>query len=219
MAITIEPLKSRQDELAVQHIRSQVFEIEMGIALPRIDLAPGGRALHLLARVGRDADPAGVLSIVDTTGEAELLSTYGVHLGAGAKLARYTQLAVLRAYRGMSIPIMMMLEAHRRFVEPERFSHTWLLFDAERASSSFLCRRLSFTPMDPIVLSEYGKTRALVREEDEPYSKQALIDARHYVEESIKSFGRQEGHATLDLATHRAGNVQTRVSTSPIVAI
>jgi len=120
----------------------------------------------------------------------------------------------------MRIPMMMMLEAHRRFVGPEHFSHTWLLFDAERAESSFLCRRLGFIPMAPAALSEYGRTRLLVRDENEPRSKQALIDARQYVEESVKTFRRQQSHAVLDRAADRASERAIEgVSTGRIVSV
>lgn len=220
MAIIIEPVRSQQDEAAVLHIRSQVFEIEMGITIPKMDLAARPGALHLLARVGQYADPAGVLSIIDTSGDAHALSIHGLQLEAGAKVARYTQLAVLRPYRGMSIPMMMMLEAHRRFVGPERFSHTWLLFDAERAESSFLCRWLGFIPMAPAGLSEYGRTRLLVRDENQPRSKQALIDARQYVEESVMTFDRQHRRVTLDRAADSASDGAIEgVSTGRIVAV
>ena len=186
MAITIEEVRSRQAEDAVLNIRLRVFEKELGIAIPKLELAPRPGALHLLARVGPDADPAGVLSIIDTTGDDELLSIHGVRPAPGAKVARYTQLAVLKPYRGLNIPIIMMLEAYSRFVVPQGVACTWLLFDADRAASSFLCRRLGFMPVKTSSFSEYGRTRALVRDETQPGAKLALMDAKRYVEESVK---------------------------------
>lgn len=193
MLITIEPVDSRQDRRAAFRIREQVFEREMGIAVPRLDLSSHTGALHLLARVGPSAEAAGVLSIVDTSGDGELHSLHGLALDAGAKVARYTQLAVLSQYRGMNVPMIMMLEAHGRFVEPQRFSYTWLLFDAERVASSFLCRRLGFIAMNTVSLSEYGRTRALVRDENQPSSIQASIKARQYVEEYVRVLASPQG--------------------------
>jgi hypothetical protein len=60
---------------------------------------------------------------------------------------------------------MMMLEAHRRFVAPVRYEFTWLLFDAERAPTSFLTRLLGFTPQSGVFVSEYGRRCPLVRDE------------------------------------------------------
>lgn len=71
-------------------------------------------------------------------------------------MARYTQLAVLRGYRGLKIPLVLMLEAHRRFVAPGRFDYTWLLFDTERAGVAFMSNRLGFTVTDDAFESEYG---------------------------------------------------------------
>ena len=185
MLIRIDPVVSGEDQRAISLIREQVFEREMGIAVPRLELSHRNAALHLLARAAPSGQAAAALSIIDTSHDSELHSRHGLVLEAGASVARYTQLAVLRQYRRMNIPIMMMLEAHRLFVQPRRVSYTWLLFDAERASSSFLCRRLAFVPQDTVSQSEYGRTRALVRDEKQPGSIQASIKARQNLEVSV----------------------------------
>jgi hypothetical protein len=76
---------------------------------------------------------------------------------------------------------MLMLEAHRRFVAPRGFDHTWLLFDAERASSSFLCAWLGFTSGERAFEAEYGPSRVLVRDERAPQSGQAIRRAEQYL--------------------------------------
>jgi hypothetical protein len=79
--------------------------------------------------------------------------------------ARYTQLAVAPAYRGLNIPMALLREAHVRFVRPGGFDYTWLLFPADRAASSSLCRHLPFGSGARIVSTEYGRSRVLVRNE------------------------------------------------------
>ena len=79
-----------------------------------------------------------------------------------ARVARYTHLAVLKPYRGLNIPLAMMLEAHRRLIVPRQFDYTWLLFDVERAANSFLVHQLGFTPLPETLVSEYGCRCTLV---------------------------------------------------------
>src|SRR5205809_5687546 len=134
MEITIEPVVTSENEVAMLRIRQQVFEHEMGITLTRLAGRGNSAPFHLLAR-DRDGDPAAALSVVDTSGDHELHESYGLKLHVGARVARYTQLAVLKPYRGVNVPLMLMLEAHRRFVTPGQFDYTWLLFDAQRADS------------------------------------------------------------------------------------
>src|SRR5881296_466150 len=132
MSIIIEPV-ANHDNAVVQGIRQQVFEYEMGIPLEQLLLPESASAFNLLARVEPDGDPVAALTVLDTSGEDQLHARCGLRFEPGARVARYTQLAVLQPYRGRNLPLAMMLEAHRRFVVPQRFDYTWLLFDAERA--------------------------------------------------------------------------------------
>jgi hypothetical protein len=59
----------------------------------------------------------------------------------------------------------LILEAHHRYVAKQMIHHTWLLFDAARASTSMLCTLLGFQSAAPLVRSEYGPSRLLVRDE------------------------------------------------------
>jgi hypothetical protein len=188
MKIKIESVTNKADEATVLQIRRQVFEREMGITLTRPEGFDSSGALHLLARAEPNGDPIAAMSVVDTTGNDELHQSYELKFDPGLRVARYTQLAVLRSYRGMNIPLMLILEGHRQFVLSNQFHYTWLLFDAERAASSLMCRLLAFTPSDCSYLSEYGRSRALVRDERAPGSKQAIQQAQQYLDQFLNAF-------------------------------
>jgi hypothetical protein len=179
--ITIDPVASTDDAADLFRIRRIVFEQEMGVALPRLGVSVDPNALHLLARLERGGEPIGALSVIETSEEHPLHESYGLRFDPGVRVARYTQLAVMKPYRGMSVPLMMVLEAHRRFVVPSHCDYTWLLFDAERAQSSFLCRWLGFRPGAAAFQSEYGRSRALLRDERAPLSKQAIGHAGRHI--------------------------------------
>ena len=186
MQIVIEPVTNNEGEAAMLRIRQQVFEREMGIPSELLRMPEDARLLHLLARVEPNENPVAALTVIETTGHHQLHQSYGLRFDSGGRVARYTQLAVLKPYRGMNIPLMMMLEAHRRFVAPGQFHFTWLLFDAERAASSSMCRLLAFTPSAQTYRSEYGCSRALVRDERTPRAGQAIRHAEQYLEQSLK---------------------------------
>lgn len=210
MTIVIEPATTRRDEAAVRRIRRHVFQREMSIALRQSDSPDKAMALDLLAWVEPGGDPVGALTVIETSENDHLHESYGLRFGPSARVARFTQMAVLKPYRGMNIPLMLMLEAHRRFVAPLRFHYTWLLFDAERAVSSLICKMLCFTPTEHSFLSEYGLCRALVRDERSQRCIEALCQAEQYLE----SFS--NGHMRLTAAhfcgltrdRRRAGEIQ-----------
>jgi hypothetical protein len=188
MEIIVEPITNNEDEAAMLRIRQQVFDREMGIALARLSVPDIPGSFHLLARVSPLGDPVGALSVVDTSRDHELHEGYGLKFHAAARVARYTQLAVLKPYRGLNIPLMLMLEAHRRFVTPSLFDYTWLLFDARRAASSLMCKWLAFTASECTFASEYGHSRALLRDERAPKSQQAIWRTEQYVGQMLKTF-------------------------------
>ena len=165
MEITIQPVTNLEDEAAMLSIRQRVFNWEMGVVLPSLTRFGELGATHLLARAGPEGNPVAALSVVDTSADRELHQRYGLEFALGSRVARYTQLAVISPYRGLNIPIRLILEAHRRFVVPKGFDYTWLLFAADRAYSSALCARLAFAPSRRTFITEYGLTRVLVRDE------------------------------------------------------
>jgi len=184
----ITPVVNIKDEVAIIRIREQVFNREMGISVAQLTALDDPGSFHLLARVNSDCDAVAALSVVDMSGHHELHEGYGLRFHVRARVARYTQLAVLRPYRGMNIPLMLMLEAHRRFVAPGQFDYTWLLFDAHRAASSLMCKWLGFAPGEGAFESEYGLSRTLLRDERAPQSEQAICRTEQYVEQMLKTY-------------------------------
>lgn len=181
MDIIIEPVANGEDEAAMLEVWAQVFGSEMGIRLAPGEVSGGGNSSHLLARLGAGGEPVGTLSVVDTSGDRELQEGYNLGFDAGARSARFMHLAVLRPFRGLSIPLMMALVAHRRIIVPRRYDYVWLLFDAERAPTSFLARHLGFAPKEGVFVSEYGRRRPLVRDERPPEAARAIREAEQYL--------------------------------------
>jgi hypothetical protein len=181
MDIVIEQITSSEDVTAMLEVWQQVFEREMGIVPPRDGSSSG--VSHLLARLEQSGEPVGTLSVVDTSAQYQLHESLGLKFGPQARVARFTHLAVLRPYRGNNIPLAMMLEAHRRVVVPGEFDYTWLLFNVERASGSFLSRLLGFNPLPQTFVSEYGCRCPLVRDERTPEAKFVIRQAERYLKQ------------------------------------
>lgn len=176
MDIIIEQAASSADIAEMLEVWQQVFERELGITLPQ-DNAPGDIS-HWLARLKHGKKTVGTLSVVDTTGQHQLHDSLGLGFDPQARVARFTHLAVLKPYRGMNIPLALMLEAHRSVIVPGRFDYTWLLFDVERAANSFLSRQLGFTLRPQTFVSEYGCRSPLVRDEHTPEAQRAIGEAK-----------------------------------------
>lgn len=186
----IEMATSNEDLLAMRRIRQRVFEDEMGLTLPPLNAPEGPAAAHVIARVELTGEPVAALTVMDTTNEAGLCEQYGLCLRPDARTARYMQLAVSRPYRGMNLPLMLILEAHYRFVAPGEFTHTWLLFDAERAANSSLCARLGFSASERAFHSQFGIRRILVRDERSAHCEQALRRTQQYLAAAEQNNGR-----------------------------
>lgn len=175
MNITIEQIATSEDVAAMLEVRRQVFEHEMGIVLPGEPAL--GDISHWLARLDQSGEAVGTLSVVDTSRQYQLHESLGLTFDREARVARFTHLAVLRPYRGMNIPLAMMLEAHRSVIVPGQFDFTWLLFDVEKAGSSFLSQQLGFTLLPQTFVSEYGCRCPLVRNERTPAAKRMIRKA------------------------------------------
>src|SRR5262249_53023871 len=185
--IVISSVTNQEEELAVLKIRKQVFEQEMGIAVDPLRGGSQKHALHLLARSEPESEVVAALSVVETTDNYQLHERYGLNFASHVRVARYTQLAVAKPYRGLGIPLILTLEANRRFVAPEQFQYTWLLYKAERAAASSFCQLLEFTPGDRCFQSEYGHSRMLLRNEFTHRSIQAVCRAEQYLQDLLKS--------------------------------
>ena len=179
MDIIIEQIQSSEDVTAMLEVWQQVFECEMGILLSQD--SESSHTSHWLARLEQSREPVGTLSVVDTTGQRQLHDSLGLGFGPEARVARFTHLAVLKPYRGQSIPLGMMLEAHRSMIVPGEFDHTWLLFDVEKAPNSFLSRQLGFTMLAQTFVSEYGCRCPLVRNERTHEAARAIRQAEVYL--------------------------------------
>jgi hypothetical protein len=190
----IEMATSKEDLSAMRRIRQQVFEYEMGLTLPTLNAPEGVAAAHVIARVELTGEPVAALTVVETTNEVGLCERYGLCLGPDSRTARYMQLAVSKAYRGMNLPLMLILEAHYRFVAPGKFTHTWLLFDAERAANSSLCARLGFSASERVFHSQFGVNRLLARDERSAFCEQAIRQTQQYLAEVARKNGRNSHH-------------------------
>ena len=184
MEILIEHVTDEKNARAMLEVRRQVFEREMGIRLAPDGARGDGKISNLVARIYPSRLAVGTLSVIDTSGDEQLHEGHNLGFAPGGRAARFTHLAVLRPFRGMNIPLVMMLEAHRLFVAPRRYDYTWLLFDAERAPTSFLTRLLGFTPKADTFVSEYGRRCPLVRDERAEEAAQILRLAEQLLKRS-----------------------------------
>ena len=162
------------NEKAASKVREQVFGREWHLSLPSLGECDPELQLTLVARDVSNHEPIAALTVLETTGNADLHGRIGLDYLNTQRAARYTQLAVLRPYRGMNLPIRLILEAQRLFVGPRQIQYTWLLFDANRAKSSSLCNLLGFGVSINTFLTEYGCSRVLIRDETSRHA--ALCD-------------------------------------------
>lgn len=188
--MNIEMATSEEDMSAMRRIRQQVFEYEMGLTLPALNAPEGVAAAHVIARAELTGEPVAALTVVDTTNEVDVFKQYGLRLHPDSPTARYMQLAVIKPYRGMNLPIALILKAHFHFVVPGGFAHTWLLFDAKRATNSSLCAHLSFSASDLVFHSQFGINRLLVRDERSALCQQAIRRTQQYLAAIAQKNGR-----------------------------
>jgi hypothetical protein len=165
MNITIEGANDSAALRDVRHVREEVFGKQCYRRLPRLDDYDPKQILTLVARLGHNNEPVAALTVVETTGDAAQHSAFGLSFPFGSRVARYTQLAVYLAYRGLQIPALMVAEAQRRFVLPNQILYTWLLFNADHAKKSSFCKELGFKCNEKEYSTEYGRSRVLVRKE------------------------------------------------------
>ncbi len=163
MTFVIEPVTDSLASARAAYVREEVFEREWNVCVPLLPPRDDPGMLTLIARPESQSEPAAALTVLETTGDHDLHRRLGLVFPESARVARYTQLAVLKQYRGLNIPVQLVREARRRFVVPRGISYTWLLFDAERARSSSLCRRLGFRASPGTFNTEYGCSRVLSR--------------------------------------------------------
>ena len=180
MDISIEQIQNSDDFAAMLEVWQQVFEREIGIVLPHDSTAVN--TSHWLARSNKSREAVGTLSVVNTSGQQQLHESLELPFDPQARVARFTHLAVLKPFRGMNVPLAMMLAAHRGVIVPGGFDYTWLLFNVEKAAGSFLARQLGFTLLPHAFVSEYGCRCPLVRNERSTEAARAIVNAESYLE-------------------------------------
>ena len=163
MNISIESVPVSDE--SVCRIREQVFRCEWRVLLPSLSQYSPERQLTLVARDRSTEEAVAALTVVETTNDSEMHNRFGLCSLQSGRTARYTQLAVLKPYRGMNLPARLILAARERFVCPREIRYTWLLFDAEHARASSLCRLLGFHASWRTFLTNYGCSRVLTRDE------------------------------------------------------
>ena len=174
MLIKISPVMTQADEEAAWSVKREVFGLEMGIPMANLKLPSAVKVLQLLAREEESGRPVATLALIETSGDAAARARYGLQFRLNSRSVRYTQMSVLKPYRGLQLSLRLILEGHRLFVEPGHFDYSWLVFNAERASSSLLVQLLKFAPSMATVASDMGISRVLVRNEHAPECKAAI---------------------------------------------
>jgi len=161
--VRIEVVHTNQQWAELSSIRTQVFSTEYGYTLsPPPGVGESG-VWHLLARDNHDA--IGTLSVMDTTGNRQLHQRHRLSFGEKERVARYTQLAILKRYRKRGIFEMLIETAQRTIIRPHGFTVGWLLYPAAHAHSCKLTRRLGFNVETPTLATEFGECHVLVRRE------------------------------------------------------
>lgn len=161
--VRIEVVHTDQQWAEVSSIRTQVFSSEYGYSISPLPGVSDSGFWHFLARDKHDA--IGALSVMDTTGNRRVHQQNRLSFGEKERVARYTQLAILKPYRNRGIFEMLIETAQRTVVRPHGFTVEWLLYPVALASSSKLTRCLGFTVETPTLATEFGKCHVLVRRE------------------------------------------------------
>jgi GNAT superfamily N-acetyltransferase len=183
MTFIIEPVTNAAMADAADRVREEVFGREWNKSLPPLTSDPA-ETLTLIARTESGAQPIAALTVLDTTTQSELHKRFALPFENGIRVARYTRLAVLKPYRGLNIPLQFILEARRRFIATANIGYTWLLFDAERATSSTICSQLGFHSSEETFRTEHGLSRVLWRSESNPGACLRDEDAQRFLHNS-----------------------------------
>ena len=184
MDIFVERAMDRESKQEVCTLERDVFQREMGLTLPPLDTEDG--SFQLIARTGPGEPAVGVVTVVNTTLDLEVHRRYGNHIVEGKRSARYTRLAVRREFRGLDIPLFLVYEANRQFVQPNGFDFSWLLFAHERAKTAGLSTIFNMSPLNKKVLSEYGKCQVLLREEASASARAGNIRTARFIAASAQ---------------------------------
>jgi len=178
--VRIEAVTTNQQWAEMAKIRTQVFTIEYGFSFRPLAGPAKPGVWHLLVRQNFDA--IGTLSVIDTTVDRRLHRRYQLSFGAKERVARYAQLALLRPYRKRGIFEMLMKAAQNTIIRPNGFTVGWLLYPAAHVHSSMLTQQLGFSAGTPVLATEFGSCRALIRRESSLQTVTVNEEFLHIVE-------------------------------------
>jgi acyl carrier protein len=164
--IHIEPVSNAQQWAEMSDVRSRVFTGEYGFSFTPLPGPTQSGIRHFLARDNGNA--VGTLSVVDTTTDRELHQKYHLAFDHNDRVARYSQLAILRPYRKRGVFEVLFKTALATVIHPEQFTVGWLLYPAAHARSSRLTASLGFAAEDPLLTTEFGECHVLIRRETNP---------------------------------------------------
>lgn len=184
MKIFVERASDRKSKEEVRSLECDVFERELKLTLPTFEADTD--SFQLIARTGPGEPAVGIVTVVDTTSDLEMNRRYGHRIEAGKRSARYTRLAVRREFRGLGIPLFLVYEANRRFVQPDGFHFSWLLFAHDRARTASLSTLFNLRPLNKEVLSEYGKCQVLQRDETSARARAGNIRTARFLAASTR---------------------------------
>jgi hypothetical protein len=182
MKIKLEAVTNTEQQAAAARVRRQVFGTEWAFELWPIAPDDLSRGNQLIARVLPDDEVVATVAILDTTGNRSLHERYELPLGRFDRVARYTHMAVLKPYRGLHLPLYMLLEARRLFLIPGGYTHSWMLLQAERAISSTFCTTLGYSVSTRVVDGEQGRSRVLLRNEKSHEADAADMQTKRFLD-------------------------------------
>jgi GNAT superfamily N-acetyltransferase len=164
---TVRPVSTPADQRELSSLHRAIVQREFGGPPPAAFLHdPAASIMHLIARAGGDDGPVvGSLTVVETSHDTLARRAFDLPVPLGASSAFYTCVAVLPEYRGLCVPIRLLLEARRNFVDPRGIQYTWLLYDADRADSTRLCRIMKYRALAGVIHDLGRPCRVLLREE------------------------------------------------------
>src|SRR5260370_41123983 len=147
----------------MSRIRAQVFTFECGFPFGPLPGAGETAVWHFVARDNHDS--IGTLSVVETTGDGHVHQLYRLSFGENERVARFAQLAILRPYRKRGIFKTLMETAQSTVIRPNGFAAGWLLYPAATVCSSVLTTYFGFAAEAPLLSTEFGSCRVLIRRE------------------------------------------------------
>src|SRR5262245_25417392 len=110
MIFEIQPVTTSSSAAAAAYVREQVFAREQNLVVPPLSPRDASEELTLIAVAGTPPKPIAALTVVETSGDDHLHQRLGLVFPPGARVARFAQLAVLKPYRGLNIPVELILE-------------------------------------------------------------------------------------------------------------